>query len=63
DIFKKMLDMGYQDVQEINDFIFAKNKNDIFIKIIWQFGVLILIVAGAYYLYKRFVKNDGGKLF
>ncbi len=38
DIFKKMLDMGYQDVQEINDFIFAKNKNDIFIKIIYFNG-------------------------
>lgn len=30
----------------------------IFLRVIWQFGVLILIVAGAYFIYQKYFKND-----
>lgn len=35
----------------------------VFIKILWQFGVLILIVAGAYYVYKKYIKKEDHELF
>ena len=34
-----------------------------FFRILWQFGALILIIAGAYYLYTRFIKKDNKDLF
>jgi len=29
-----------------------------FIRILWQFGLLILIVFGGYFVYTRFIKNN-----
>ena len=33
-----------------------------FFRILWQFGALILVVAGGYYLYTRFIKKDDNDL-
>jgi len=35
----------------------------VFFRIIWKFGALFLIIAVGYYVYKRFVKNEGGDIF
>ncbi|MBI3142999.1 MAG: hypothetical protein HYZ16_09235 [Bacteroidetes bacterium] len=35
----------------------------VFIKILWQFGVLILLIAGGYYIYKKYIKKEDNELF
>ena len=35
----------------------------IFLRIFLTFGVLILAVAIGYYIYKRFIKKDGGDIY
>lgn len=35
DIINKMIEIGFKDIQEKNDFIFSKNENNLLIKMIY----------------------------